>query len=77
MNWFSFVFANTALVTATFAIGRAFSCKAINIVEFVMVFPLVLMYFFVCGMMIELSLYTTCCGLRKAKAEMGDLPFTS
>ncbi|KAJ5598901.1 voltage-dependent anion channel-domain-containing protein [Penicillium lagena] len=53
MNWFSFVFPNTALVTATFAVGKAFSCKAINIVGCVMVFPLVLMYLFVCGMMIR------------------------
>ncbi|KAJ5806856.1 hypothetical protein N7474_010448 [Penicillium riverlandense] len=53
MNWFSFVFPNTALITATFAIGRAFSCKAINIVGCVMIFPLVLMYFFVSGMMIR------------------------
>ncbi|KAJ5806982.1 hypothetical protein N7474_010574 [Penicillium riverlandense] len=53
MTWFSFVFPNTALITATFAIGKAFSCKAINIVGCVAVFPLLLMYFFVCYMMIR------------------------
>ena len=30
MTWFSFVFPNTALITATFAIGNAFSSPAIN-----------------------------------------------
>lgn len=53
MTWFSFVFPNTALVTATFAIGKAFSCKAINIIGIVAVFPLLLMYLFVCYMMIR------------------------
>ncbi|KAJ5180733.1 hypothetical protein N7492_003943, partial [Penicillium capsulatum] len=53
MTWFSFVFPNTALVTATFAIGEAFSCKAINIIGIVAVFPLILMYFFVCYMMVR------------------------
>ncbi len=48
MTWFSFIFPNTALITATFAIGQAFSSKAINIVGCVVVFPLLLMYFFVC-----------------------------
>jgi tellurite resistance protein TehA-like permease len=51
MNWFSFVFPNTALITSTFAIGKAFSCKPINIVGCVMVLPLILMYIFVCFMM--------------------------
>ena len=32
MTWFSYVFPNTALITATFAIGRAFQSKAIQIV---------------------------------------------
>lgn len=53
MGWFSFVFPNTALVTATFAIGNAFSCKPILIVGCVMVFPLILMYIFVFCMMIR------------------------
>ncbi|KAJ5225170.1 hypothetical protein N7468_006395 [Penicillium chermesinum] len=53
MTWFSFVFPNTALITATFAIGKAFSCKPINIVGCVAVFPLFIMYFFVCYRMIR------------------------
>ena len=53
MNWFSFVFPNTALITATFAIGKAFSSKATNVFGCVMVFPLVLMYIFVCLMMVR------------------------
>lgn len=53
MTWFSFVFPNTALVTATFAIGNAFSSDAINIVGCVAILPLFLMYFFVCYMMIR------------------------
>jgi tellurite resistance protein TehA-like permease len=53
MTWFSFIFPNTALITATFAIGDAFSCKAINIVGCVAVFPLLLMYIFVCYMMVR------------------------
>ncbi|KAF7522603.1 hypothetical protein PCG10_007323 [Penicillium crustosum] len=53
MTWFSFVFPNTALITATFAIGKAFSCKPIEIVGCVAILPLVLMYFFVCYMMIR------------------------
>lgn len=40
-------------MTATFAIGDAFSCKPILVVGCVMVFPLVLMYIFVFSMMIR------------------------
>ena len=32
MTWFSFVFPNTALITATFAIAKAFQSRAIAIV---------------------------------------------
>ncbi|KAB8231041.1 putative C4-dicarboxylate transporter/malic acid transport protein [Aspergillus alliaceus] len=53
MGWFSFVFPNTALITATFAIGHAFSCKPIQVVGCAMVIPLLLMYIFVCYMMIR------------------------
>ncbi|PYH44408.1 putative C4-dicarboxylate transporter/malic acid transport protein [Aspergillus saccharolyticus JOP 1030-1] len=53
MAWFSFVFPNTALITATFAIGKAFSCKAINIIGCVMVPPLILMWLFVLYMMVR------------------------
>ena len=41
------------MITATFAIGKSFSSKAINIVGCAMVFPLALMYLFVCSMMIR------------------------
>ncbi|KAH2750252.1 hypothetical protein KXW25_006083 [Aspergillus fumigatus] len=53
MAWFSFVFPNTALITATFAIGNAFSCKPILIIGCAMIFPLILMYIFVFYMMIR------------------------
>ncbi|KGO64156.1 C4-dicarboxylate transporter/malic acid transport protein [Penicillium expansum] len=53
MTWFSFVFPNTALITATFAIGKAFSCKPIEIVGCAAILPLLLMYFFVCYMMVR------------------------
>ncbi|KAJ5550946.1 C4-dicarboxylate/malic acid transporter, partial [Penicillium sp. DV-2018c] len=53
MNWFSFVFPNTALVGATFAVGQAFSSGAIDVIGVVMVFPLILMWFFVCIMMMR------------------------
>jgi Voltage-dependent anion channel len=36
MNWFSFIFPNTALTTATFAIANAFNSPAIAIVGCVM-----------------------------------------
>lgn len=53
MGWFSFVFPNTALITATFAIGKAFSCKPIQIIGCTMAILLVLMWFFVCYMMVR------------------------
>ncbi|KAL6229304.1 hypothetical protein BDW75DRAFT_105704 [Aspergillus navahoensis] len=53
MGWFSFVFPNTALITSTFAVGNAFSCKPILIIGCVMVVPLVLMWIFVVYMMIR------------------------
>ncbi|KAF4248113.1 hypothetical protein CNMCM8980_006402 [Aspergillus fumigatiaffinis] len=53
MACFSFVFPNTALITATFAIGNAFSCKPILIIGCAMIFPLILMYIFVFYMMIR------------------------
>ncbi|KXG53828.1 C4-dicarboxylate transporter/malic acid transport protein [Penicillium griseofulvum] len=53
MTWFSFVFPNTALITATFAIGKAFSCRPIEIVGCAAILPLLLMYFFVCYMMVR------------------------
>jgi tellurite resistance protein TehA-like permease len=53
MTWFSFVFPNTALVTATFAIGKAFSNTPIEILGLVMTIFLLMMYIFVCYMMIR------------------------
>ncbi|KAJ5128469.1 hypothetical protein N7526_006635 [Penicillium atrosanguineum] len=53
MTWYSFIFPNTALITATFAIGKAFSCKAINIVGCAAIAPLLLMYFFVVYKMVR------------------------
>ncbi|KAL4976536.1 voltage-dependent anion channel-domain-containing protein [Aspergillus desertorum] len=53
MGWFSFVFPNTALITSTFAVGSAFSCKPILIIGCAMVVPLVLMWIFVVYMMIR------------------------
>ncbi|KAL4869339.1 hypothetical protein BDV12DRAFT_185229 [Aspergillus spectabilis] len=53
MGWFSFVFPNTALITSTFAIGTAFSCKPILIIGCAMVIPLLLMYVFVVYMMVR------------------------
>lgn len=53
MTWYSFIFPNTALITATFSIGEAFSCEPIQIVGCAAIFPLLLMYFFVCYMMVR------------------------
>lgn len=53
MAWFSFVFPNTALVTATFAIGGAFSSRIINIIGCVLTVLLFITYFFVVFMMIR------------------------
>ncbi|PGH13716.1 hypothetical protein AJ80_06221 [Polytolypa hystricis UAMH7299] len=53
MAWYSFVFPNTALVTATFAIGKAFASPEIEIAGCVMTIILFLTYFFVTGMMVR------------------------
>lgn len=53
MTWYSFVFPNTALITSTFAIGKAFSSPAIQIVGCVMTPLLIGVWFFVFGMMIR------------------------
>lgn len=53
MGWYAFIFPNTSLVTATFAIGRAFDNKPILIIGCVMVFPLIMMYLFVFVMMVR------------------------
>jgi Voltage-dependent anion channel len=51
MNWFSFIFPNTALTTATFAIAKAFNSPAIAIIGCVMTCLLILTWFFVVFMM--------------------------
>ncbi|OJD10360.1 hypothetical protein ACJ73_09826 [Blastomyces percursus] len=51
MTWYSFVFPNTALVTATFAIGKAFECPEIEIAGCVMTILLLMTYCFVTAMM--------------------------
>ena len=53
MTWYSYVFPNTALVTSTFAVGKAFDSKVIQIIGCVMTPILILTWFFVVGMMIR------------------------
>jgi tellurite resistance protein TehA-like permease len=53
MTWFSFVFPQTALVTATFAIGKAFESHAIQVIGCVMACMLILLWSFVIGTMIR------------------------
>ncbi|KAK3344076.1 voltage-dependent anion channel [Lasiosphaeria hispida] len=47
MTWFSFVFPNTALVTATEALGGAFDCPALQIFGCVLAGCIVVVWFFV------------------------------
>ena len=53
MNWFSYIFPNTALITATFAIGRAFQSQAIQIIGCVLTPLLIITWFAVFAMMIR------------------------
>ena len=53
MSWYSFIFPNTALITATFAVGKAFESRAIQIIGCVLTPILVLTWIFVFGMMIR------------------------
>jgi tellurite resistance protein TehA-like permease len=53
MTWFSFVFPQTALVTATFAIGKAFESHAIQVIGCIMACLLILLWFFVIGTMVR------------------------
>lgn len=50
---FSFVFPNTAMVTATQAIGKSFNSNAIKIIGTVMTCLLILVYFFVVFKMVR------------------------
>jgi tellurite resistance protein TehA-like permease len=53
MTWYSFVFPNTALITATFAVGKAFDCYSIQVIGCVMTCFLILVWMFVFTMMIR------------------------
>ena len=53
MSWFSFVFPNTALITATFAIGKAFDARAIQIIGCVMTPMVITVWIVVCFMMVR------------------------
>lgn len=53
MTWYSFVFPNTAMVTATQALGKSLDVGAINIFGTVLAVLLVMMWLFVFGMMVR------------------------
>lgn len=53
MTWFSFIFPQTALTTATFAVAEAFDVDALRIIGCVMTCLLVLAWFLVVGFMIR------------------------
>ena len=53
MTWYSFVFPNTAMVTATMAMGRTFGARAIQVLGTVMAVLLILVWLFVFGTMIR------------------------
>jgi tellurite resistance protein TehA-like permease len=53
MSWYSFIFPNTALITATFAVGNAFKSRTIQIIGCVLTPILLVVWIFVFGMMIR------------------------
>jgi tellurite resistance protein TehA-like permease len=53
MTWYSYVFPNTALITATFSVGRALNSRGINIFGCVMTCLLIPLWFVVFGCMIH------------------------
>jgi tellurite resistance protein TehA-like permease len=53
MTFYSFVFPNTALITATQAIGKALSSRPLQIVGTVLAGVLVLIWFLVFGAMVR------------------------
>ncbi|KAL9597338.1 MAG: hypothetical protein Q9219_005204 [cf. Caloplaca sp. 3 TL-2023] len=53
MTWFSFVFPNSALITGTFAVGKAFDSYAIQVTGCVMTGFLIIAWFMVFGIMIR------------------------
>ncbi|EXJ68824.1 uncharacterized protein A1O5_07755 [Cladophialophora psammophila CBS 110553] len=53
MTWFSFIFPQTALTTATFAVAEAFDVDAIRVIGCVMTALLIIVWFVVVGFMIR------------------------
>ncbi|KAH0537070.1 hypothetical protein FGG08_006111 [Glutinoglossum americanum] len=53
MTWYSFIFPNTALTSATLAVGEVFSSHAINVVGTAIGCALVPLWFFVFWMMVR------------------------
>ncbi|KIW32604.1 uncharacterized protein PV07_04134 [Cladophialophora immunda] len=53
MTWFSFIFPQTALTTATFAVAEAFDVGAIRIIGCIMTVLLIIVWFVVVGFMIR------------------------
>lgn len=54
MTWYSYIFPNTALTTATFAVAKALNDnKAINVLGCVLTVGLIILWFIVFGMMIR------------------------
>ena len=52
MTWYSFVFPNTGLTTGTFAVGLALESKPFQILGCIFTVALVIVWFFVFGMMV-------------------------
>jgi len=50
MTWNSFIFPNTALITATFAVAKCLNNRPINIIACAMTCLLILVWFFIIGM---------------------------
>jgi len=53
LTWYSFVFPNSALVTATFAVGKAFGSNVVQIIGCVMAVILIGVWLFVFVMTIR------------------------
>ena len=53
INWFSFVFPNSALVTATFAVGKAFRVRSIQRLGLVLAVVLLVVWFSVVGFLLR------------------------
>lgn len=53
MTWYSYIFPQTAMTTATFRVAEAFNIEALNILGCVMTGLLIILWFFVVTMMIR------------------------